>query len=719
MSNRTRFATQLNNIVSELETTIRSNGISVSGDLIKGTYSQESASIFARDFEDQTRDLRATIADHLSALDESFSQEGLSAEMSEPMRAGLIAALASQGGASGYHKKALSAGDAGQFSLESVYTGLGGQIDVAESDNYSQESFDETELANFAAQNIMYNVLASRQDAFAESFFPTKVVTPAEGGIAITVDRQEVLDYAQHKSDGSALGLKRSNLIDAFSDHNILNRPATELVPWAKNDNSNDGYFVAEAEVGAIDMDISGTTVRTRPLKMGKKVNLLGLSSHPGLIDNGILDTTDQIAPGASLKNLYVRLIDNSTTPATSEVIKLGVSNMTRNQFKKSHEGQGREVVLNFISQAITLDANTKTADGSAVALLADQITTPNLAVQLALSVNGNGNLNEGSIDIHSSPVRVESVVNDGGEVLSMSSGAGLAVVDRLETLSATVIGYDLVARRSNSNWRSTGALIDVTPYTESYAIQPGYPISVLTPTDDQQNGAKISGMINAARIRNSNNAITTLINYAEQLEAYKVAMERGVKLDIVGAGRHVVRPYFISKDLDVSASVNSISSHERAMDVSAVLVDAIRDMAYRMYRESNYGPALDLANAGTQTKPTLLIGCDAVIQRYLMISGDDRLLGDSMAHRIVSTNDTRMTDSIYMTFTRERPGSEDGLSFGVHAYVPELIQRVTTSRNGSTSKNDRVVPRSIHVPVLPVMGHIRVQKLSEAIGNA
>lgn len=718
MSKRTRFATTLNSIVSDLEASIRSNGVTATGDVVKGTYSQESAHAFESGFEEQTREMRSLLADHLGEIDEAFSQEAMSADMSESMRAGLIAGLASQTGAAGYHKQALSPAAAGQFSLESVYTGLGGEIDVAEGDAYSQESFDETELANFAAQNIMYNVLASRQDAFAEAFFPTKVVTPAEGGIQITVDRQEVLDYAQHKTDGSALGLKRSNLIDAFADHSILNRPATEMVPWAKVDNSNDAFFVAESEVGAENLEISGTTVRTRPLKMGKKTNLLSLSSHPGLIDSGILDTTDQIAPGTRLKNLYVRLTDSSTTPATVEVIKLDVGNMTRNQFKKSHEGQGREVVLNFISSAISIDANTQTAAKAPVTLLQDQVTTPDLAVQLALSVNGNGNLNEGSIDIHSSPVRVESVVNSAGDVLALDQGAGQAVVDRLEALGATVIGYDLAARRSNSNWRSTGALIDVTPYTESYAIQPGYPISVLTPTSDEQNGAKISGMINAARIRNSNNAITTLINYSEQLEAYKSAMERGVKLDIVGAGRHVVKPFFASTDLDVAARVSSISSHERAEDVSAVLVDAIRDMAYRMYRESNYGPALDLANAGTATKPILLIGCDAVIQRYLMISGDDRLLGENMTYRIVSTNDQRMTDNIYLTFTRERPGSEDGLSFGVHAYIPELIQRVTTNRGGSTAKNDRVVPRSIHVPVLPVMGHIRVDRLQEAIGN-
>ena len=385
---------------------------------------------------------------------------------------------------------------------------------------------------------------------------------------------------------------------------------------------------------------------------------------------------------------------------------------------REAARGKTVLVVGDALSDAITLDKNSKTAAGAAVTLLADQITTPDLAVQLSLSVNGNGNLNDGNVNIHASPVSVESVVDADGEVLSQSEGAGKAVVDRLEALSASVVGYDLAARRSNSNWRSTGALIDVTPYSESYAIEPGYPISVLSPTDDTQNGAKISGMINAARIRNSNNAITTLINYAEQLEAYGEAMKRGVKLDIIGAGRHVVRPFFAAEAIDVAARVESISSHERAEDVSMVLVDAIRDMAYRMYREANYGPALDLANAGTATKPIVLIGCDAVVQRYLMISGDDRLLGEKMDYRIVSTNDTRMTDNIYLTFTRERPGSEDGLSFGVHAYVPELIQRVTTNRNGSTAKNDRVVPRSIHVPVLPILGHLRVQNLKEAIGN-
>lgn len=712
---KTRFADRISEVLGDLDTVMKTNGQAVSAPVISGTYSQEgNAAHFHRDFEDQTRGLREEVSRVLGELDEEFSNESMSLESSEPMRAGVIAALASQHPAQ-YHKEAItSSRDSSLLSLESVYSGLGGEVDVAPSDAYSQESFDETELNSFSAQNIVFNVLASRQDAFAEAFFPTKVIAPSEGGIKITVDRQEVIDYAQHKTDGSGLNMNRRNLIEAYADHRILARPATELVPWAKEDNSADANFVAESDVASKSLEIAGHSVRTRPLKMGRKMNFLGLSQHPGLVDNGVLDLTDQIAPGARLKNVYLKLDDSTDV----EIIRFNTEHMSRNQFKKSAEGQGREVVMNFVTESLPLDGKTQTIAQADSALLKTVVEDQNVVVRLGLSVNGNGNLDRGELQLNASPIHVEAVIDAAGEELSLTETVGKAVVDKMEALKATIIGYDLAARRSNSNWRSTGALIDVTPYTESYAIEPGYPISVLTPTDETQNGAKISGMINAARVRNSNNAITTLINYAEQLEAHTEAMARGVKTDVLGAGRHVVKPFFRAEEIDVSTRVESISSHERAMDVSRVLVDAIRDAAYRMYRESNYGPALDLANAGTATKPIVLIGCDAVTERYLNIQADDRLLGGQMDYRIVSTNDRRVSDSIFLTFTRERPGSEDGLSFGVHAYMPELIQRVTTQRGGSTAKNDRVVPRNIHVPILPVMAKLDVLNLKEAIAN-
>ena len=457
--------------------------------------------------------------------------------------------------------------------------------------------------------------------------------------------------------------------------------------------------------------EVNGVSVKTRPLKVGKRVNLLGISQHPGLLDNGALTNSDQLAPGMRLSKVFVSMTNEAGD--TTEVVPFGTANMSRVQFRKSHEGSGREVTLNFPATFI-LDQNTKTLAGVDITVLGSTIADNNLVVSLDITLSGRADLNSGDVEVNSSEVHVDRVTDETGEAIALTEGAGKAIVDAIEGASK-VFGYELQARRSNSNWRSTGALIDVTPYTEKYAVELGYPITVLSPAGEEANGAKISGMVNAARIRNSNQAVTTLINYAESLEAYQEAWKRGAKTDIIGAARHLVMPYFNVQDIDIAARINSISSHERAEDIQGVLVAQIRDEAYRMYRDSNYGPALDMANAGTQTKPKLLIGCDAVTARYLQLDGDTRLLGNEMDYEVVSTNDSRMTDTLFLTFTTGKPGSEDGLTFGVHGYVPEMIQRVTTQRNGATEQNDRVVPRSIHVPVLPVLSRINLQNLQQA----
>lgn len=709
-----RFTAALTAAIGEIQTAVQNDGYSVSDQVAKGTYSQEGIEAFATRGAQETEGVARQLATILGDLDPQFENiDAASLESSESMKAGVIAFLAAKN-PSAYHSKALKHGDSSAISLESIYSGIGGEIDVAGLDQYSQESFDETELNNFAAQNIVYNILASRQDAFAEAFFPTKVISPAEGGLSITVDQQEAIELKQHGTTGARTDVDRRRLIDAYSDHRILARPATKLVPYAREDNSADASFVAEADVPAAVLDVNGTGVRTRPLKMGQQINLLGLSQAPGTLNGETLDNTDQIAPGMKLNQIFVKLDDGTD----QEVLALTTSSLSRNQFRKSHEGQGREIVLNFITSSLVLDKNTKTVAGVDSALLAGEVATPNLVVRLSVSVNGNGNVDSGMVNIHASKLAVESVVDENGEEIALDAGAGKAVVDRLEALKTTVFGYTLDARRSNSNWRSTGTIIDVTPYKESYAVEPGYPITVLTPTEENQHGAKISGMVNAARIRNSNNAVTMLMNYAEQLQAFSEALARGVRTDLLGAGRHIVKPFFIEDEVDVADRIVVQRSGSRSEDVSRVIVDAIRDVAFKMYRDSNYGPALDLATGGTAAKPKLLIGCDVIVERWLNITADDRLMGGQMDYEIVSTNDQRLKDTIYLTFTRNRPGSDDGLSFGVHAYMPELIQRVTTNRGGSTAKNDRVIPRSIHVPVLPVLAKLNVVKLKEAVTN-
>lgn len=713
---QTSLKNKLNAIAQALTIELKDLGQIAPDSLIQGAYSQESLGEFRQNFDSSTSNLKGIIsaAFQKEGLAEEF--EDMSLEEEAPMKAAVIAALVSQK-ALAYHNVAMKKGTSNNaLSLEGISDGIGGSLDIAGADTYSQEAFEDSQLANFNVQNIIFNALASRQDTFSEAFFPTKTVPVSEGGLTVTVDRQEVIDYKVHPSNGGLLEQNRRSLIEAYKDPSVLARQGTDVVPHAAVDGANDAMFIAESLIGSTPIDVSGIAVPTRPLLIGTKINLLGLSNHPGLLDGGVLDMTDQLAPGMKLGAIYASLTDGTST----EVLKFNTSDMFRNQFRKSHEGRAREVALNFITETLIIDPNVSTSANIPSALL-EPIKTADVVVRLAVSISGNGDVNQGFVEVNASPFRVVEIVNANKESLSLETGAGKTIADLVASLKLTVEGYDLKARRSNSNWRSTGAIIDVTPYSESYAIELGYPITVLSPTDDSaQNsvGAKLAGMINGARIRNSNNAVGALLNYAEQLEAYQEALARGMKVELLGAGRHIVVPYFFTQELDVAASVENRRTGERADDAAEVIVNTIRDQAWKMYRDSNYGPALDMANGGGFTKPKLLIGVDAVTKRYLDRRADARLLGGEMDYEVVSTNDDRMEDTIVMTFTTGRPGSDNGLGFGTHAYVVELIQSVTKTLNGATAKQDRVVPRSIHVPVLPIMSVIKTKNLSAALTN-
>lgn len=714
------IVTKLAAVARGLDSQLKSAGNAVPENIIAGSYSQEAHAIeaFQTGFESNTQGLGRIISEALGAEME-MSLESEAVETSASYQAGLLAALASED-AKRYHVAASKVtAPAGAVSLESLYGGLGGEMDL--NSDFSMESFDETTIGNFKSQNIIYNVLASRQDAFAEAFFPTKVIPASEGGLKAVANRQEVIDYRTHAGDGSITEVNRNALIEAYAKPGILNRAGTDLVPYANPDNSADANFAPKAEVATTVLEMAGVSVPTRPLKVGMPINVLGLSSHPGLINNGVMDITDQIAPGARVSTIYLRLANSDESVV--EIIPVKVGSMTRSQFRKSHEGKGREVVMNLLTDGLILDKNTKTIGDVAPTLLAS-LATNNHVVRFGLSLSGNGNLNTGVVEVNPSRPRLVEVIDENGQVLATDAGAGKTTADQFAAAKISVEYFDLAAKRSNTNFRTTGAIIDVTPYTEAYAIEMGNPITVLTPvgvsSDEVTVGAKLAGMINASRIRNSNNAVASILNYAEHLSAATEALARGVKADVVGIGRYVgVKPFYNEDIVDVSTTVTNIKSKERADDVSEVIVNNIRDWAWRMYRDANYGPALDMANGGVATKPKLLIGCDAVTKRYLDRRADPRLLGGEMDYEIVSTNNETMTGKIVLTFTTGKPGTDSGVGFGTHAYVPELIHRLTKTMNGGTSNQDRVVPRSIHVPALPCMVVLTVQNLSKALTNA
>ena len=654
--------------------------------------------------------LYATFEDVQSTIKQTLESVGLEGFDEVGLQAGAVAAMAA-GNPVAYAEQAYGgrASADGATLVDPTTSGEAGAIDVRES--AALEAFDDRELREHLPTSIVFNVYGARQDEFAEAFYPTVVVTPDQAGLDVSVSRMLVFSEVR-RATGAAANFNKKNLIDAAVDATILADEATALVPARLADNSNASFFVPSTLVATYFRDVAGVSVPTAPLAMGKTVDLIGISQYQPLIGAGILDSTDSIDARIVLSRLVLQVA------AGQAGVAFDVSRLPRSSFVKSVEGNYREMNLQFATQDLVINAATTQVDGTTVAEFAD-IVSNNYTVRLSVAVNGTVNVETGNLKIFASAIEVASITDASGNAISTTAGAGATVKNALEAM--TIAGYELKAARTNANRRTRGLILDTTIETERYTIPLGSPISVPAPVSSTRDAADLKALIAASRIRNSNNAVTTLLNTAASLKAYLAGPKvKGNIPQVGGIGRFLVEPFFEQKTLDMELSINSIKSHEKAADVSHVLINAIRDTAYRMYRDSRYRAALDALTAGTGAEPTLVIGTDEVLIRHLMVEGDTRTFGIGFKDfEIVASKDRRIANKIFLTFRREEAKSAaDALSFGTHAWIPELASTVTVSRNGATTKETMVQPRSLHVTHLPILAQLDVLGLSKVLAD-
>lgn len=593
--------------------------------------------------------------------------------------------------------------------VEVATSGSAGRLDYR--DRPAMEAFDERELRDHLPYSVAFNVFASRQDDFSEAFFPTVVVAPDQAGLDVSVSRMQVFNEVRHNVTGKAVDFGKKNLIDAAVDAEILADESTALVPHKPVDNSNNANFVPATAVATLYRTIAGATIPTAPLLMGRTVDLLGLSHFAPLIGAGILDNTDSVDNGIALSAVYL-------LPATgAKAVKFNVSKLPRTSFTKSVEGDHREMNLTFASDALLIDKDTRAVDGTVVTEFAD-IATGEYTVFLEAKVNGTVNVETGNAHVFAPGLTVTAILDTNGNSIALDAGAGATIVAAIQAM--TLIGYDLAANRTNSNRRTRGLQLDTNVQTARYSIPLGAPISVPSSASSSKDATDLKALIAASRIRNSNNAVTALLNYGEQLKAYvKGPKRKGVVPAVAGMGRFLVEPFFEEHELDLELAINSIKSHEKAADVSAVLINACRDVAYRMYRDSKYQAALDALTGGAGEVPTLVIGTDQVLIRHLITSGDTRTFGAAFEKfALVSSLDKRMKNKIVLSFVRQGVDGPDPLSCGTHAWIPELASTMPVSRNGAQIKESMVQPRTLHVNNLPVMAIINVENLTKVLSG-
>lgn len=576
------------------------------------------------------------------------------------------------------------------------------------------EAYDEKENRNTVVYSVAYNMQAARQDEFGEAFYPTVIVTPDQVGFTISIRLVRVMDEIRRQVSGAVDNFKFRNIIQAVIDPTILKNDLLTIVPVYRDESK--ANFVDSTILAPYDTVLDGQTITTSSFAVGKKFNLLGISQTEALLETGLMDNTDSIDTAIELKAVVMQFID-PTDPTKFDVVKFNTQRSAGATFTYSVQENYRKMSMLYSTESLHVSVNTKTPSGAALSVLAP-VVAGEYSVRLGVSGSGSVNLQTADTSAFFSEVSVVSVTDKDGNVLSLTSGAGKIIADLFA--KASVVAYDLDARRTNLNRRMRGRMLDTTFYNQVYTVPLRSPLTIPRPLSigDANDASDLAALVMATHVMTSNAAVEEIIR-AEGILSELINSKDSMTAipEVFGVSRFLIKPFFEKFTLDVKKIINSTKSAELAANIQGVLVNKLRDMAYRMYRDTGYKAAADALAGGVAEVPTVILGTDPVTARYLTITGDFRTLGNDFNVKVVQTLDQRVTGKIFMAFGNFSSGMEgvpNPMHFGNMAWQPEITMVLPIHRNGANNKELTVQPAFLHVTNTPALCVVDVIGLDE-----
>ena len=575
----------------------------------------------------------------------------------------------------------------------------------------STEAYDERSNRNMQLNSIMYNLLSSRQDDFCELFFPTIVVNSNDFGVTIPVKLFYAYNDLKRSVNGAAADFNRKNLVRAYADPTILKNELTLAIPVLRTgggDDDNTDKFVPVAEVPSWSEDIGmGFTIPTGALKVETRVDLLGLSQTNELLNSGIMGPSDTLDTFLKLQTIYVKVTDGTNT----DVIALSVSQLPDATYTYSPQGNSRRMIVNMDTDSLVLDDTVVDMTGAAPASM------PELAAhdaRISLAVSGSVILDKGESILNRGSLSLVALRNAAGQLVTGAAFASLAA----KLVDAEVIGYTVKAYRANSNIRQRGQLLDTQTEFNVIAVPWRSPLSVIAPAinPNASDMTAIQTLITTTGMRVSNEGVSALLKAQQELKGYKRVQDANGNLPVINMlGHYFVKPTYIEDTLDISKTVNTTKSHERAKDIRAALTEKIRYMANQLYIKSEYKAASMVLTGNIGMKPTVIVGTDIATFNYIMVDGDLRTLGENFDVVYAATLDQRMTGKIFISFgvfDSGRNTQYNPINFGNMFWSPELTVTMPVSRDGQVSNEMIVTPRYVHNVNLPVLGVFTVENM-------
>lgn len=608
--------------------------------------------------------------------------------------------------------------ESGDVEGPAINTGVGGMMDYG-MQSIGLEYFTDQSLDKHMAASFRFNMQAARQDHFSETIMPTIVADPTEAGLLIEIKKTMVHRAVRHAiKDEDNRPYNRRNILDGATDASVLEDQAIAVVPYRLADGANADEFISEDLYQPREKEVGDYSVPTAPLAFGKKHNLLRLSAHPGLVTSGVLDESDELNGRVELGELYFTVGKKGGKAEDLQLMCIKTANRARSTFNKSQEGDGMEMTLNFTGATFTLSGDSVDVDKAPI-LAADELGSNEYNLNFTVDVKNSLNIQTGLEKPMVSEVEVVGLQDESGDKVGHNSGKGKVIVDSIEIKP---VGYTYLATRSNANRRTKGLLIDSVVERERYKIQLGSPLTSRKPIGREDNSQAIEDLITAARVRNSNQCVTKILNVTDVLKETIKSIGTGNQYEvpsIEGVGRHYVRPWYDEANINVNNLVSTLDSKDVDENLTSVILGVIREQVVRAMQESRFQPALEMLSGYTMTKPQVIVGTDVVIANWIERTADKRTLGDQFKYEVVTTNDNRWHGRIQWFFkVGEGEGGLNPLNFGNHIWVPELITDTNLTRNEGTANEVTVQPRNTHIVNCPITGVVNVEGIHELINS-
>lgn len=612
-----------------------------------------------------------------------------------------------------------------QGNVHTTAVGLSGSVESLNSRSMNLESYDNQTISANMVYTAAYNLFGARQDPFGEAFYPTVTLDPASSGFVSQIDVIYLQDDFKRNTSGAVDKYNRKNLLRALIDPEFIRGDTTRVVPYYRAaDAANKALFADE--VGTSNVIIDGETIPTAPLAFGKEFSLLGLSQNAATLATGQLDTTDQIAPGVRLKAVFLKLTGSVGGTPTTEYFRLDTRYLNGNDMTESQQDNTRRLQLVFNTDAFVFRAKQLTAAGTE-SLLLTQALLGTKNVQLGAQVTGSVTLDTSTTSFLAGPVSVKKVREvdaNGGQDLDFTvPGAAKNAADVFAT--ATLVGYELDAWRSNTNLRQRGQLVDRQTFRYVFQLPLLSPVSALRPAtqSDANDAAVVNTLLQTTYARTSAGAVKQLRDKAAFLKGLpNVAGFSDDLPSVLGIAGKLLGHSYKEDAINCATDINSISTADRADDLNALLLNRIRDLGYQLLVETAWPVAAAALNNGTAVKPLLIVGTDPYIERYLTQQGDNRTITEHFDVRIVSSWNKDVRGKVFLALGDSRAYNSNVVSplhNGNMGWKPEITVATPITQGGAHSHRISVSPVFRHVDNVPALGVITVTNIDKVIGKS